>query len=306
MSPVVDSLHARPFDLPNGLRIQAVSPLETKCLYHEIFRENVYGQHGVTISDGDCVMDVGANIGLFAIRALSQRQRLQLFAFEPIPAVFDVLQQNVRAHQGDSQVTLANFGLADCEKEAIFDFNPFMTVWTSSRRDDVMGAVQPNTPALTLFAALVSDVGGAGAIPRWATRLLLASLKIAVLRQAELALAAVWWLAVRARRNRALQKHRCQLRTISSVMREHDIQHVDLLKVDVEGAELDVLRGVDDADWKKIRQVVLEVHDVDGRVEVVNGLLGGQGFDVEIDANRSAMARVGGIHMVYATRHPDG
>ncbi|CAM9553811.1 unnamed protein product, partial [Ectocarpus sp. 12 AP-2014] len=41
---------------------------------------------------------------------------------------------------------------------------------------------------------------------------------------------------------------------------------VDLLKVDVEGDELAVLHGIDDDDWPKIRQIALEVHDIDGRL----------------------------------------
>eukprot|EP00903_Cladosiphon_okamuranus_P007602 g7373.t1 len=52
-----------------------------------------------------------------------------------------------------------------------------------------------------------------------------------------------------------------------------EIATVDLLKVDVEGDELAVLHGIDDDDWPKIRQVALEVHDVEGRLAAVVGLL---------------------------------
>ncbi|QNP74396.1 FkbM family methyltransferase [Streptomyces roseirectus] len=48
---------------------------------------------------------------------------------------------------------------------------------------------------------------------------------------------------------------------------------VALLKIDVEGAELDVLQGIDAAHWPLIGQIVLEVQDLDGRLDAVLALL---------------------------------
>lgn len=48
---------------------------------------------------------------------------------------------------------------------------------------------------------------------------------------------------------------------------------IDLLKVDVEGCELRVLRGIDDASWQRIRMVSIEVHDVGTRMRDVLELL---------------------------------
>ncbi|HXA27608.1 MAG TPA: FkbM family methyltransferase [Candidatus Angelobacter sp.] len=52
-----------------------------------------------------------------------------------------------------------------------------------------------------------------------------------------------------------------------------DHRAVDLLKVDVEGAELDVLHGIDARHWPLIRQVVMEVQDLDDRLAQVCDLL---------------------------------
>jgi hypothetical protein len=65
----------------------------------------------------------------------------------------------------------------------------------------------------------------------------------------------------------------CQLRTLSEIIREQNIEQIDLLKIDVERSELDVLLGIEAQDWHKIKQVVLEVHDLDGRVQKVKELL---------------------------------
>ncbi|MEU3224787.1 FkbM family methyltransferase [Streptomyces sp. NPDC006976] len=57
-------------------------------------------------------------------------------------------------------------------------------------------------------------------------------------------------------------------------------REIALLKVDVEGAEPDVLLGVDDAQWPRVRRVIAEVCDLDGQLERVCGILRGHGFEV--------------------------
>lgn len=47
---------------------------------------------------------------------------------------------------------------------------------------------------------------------------------------------------------------RCAMTTVSALMAEHDLERIDLLKIDVEGAELDVLRGIRPEDWPRISQ----------------------------------------------------
>ncbi|HEU5132300.1 MAG TPA: FkbM family methyltransferase, partial [Pyrinomonadaceae bacterium] len=80
----------------------------------------------------------------------------------------------------------------------------------------------------------------------------------------------------------------CRLRRLSSVIREEQIEQIDLLKIDVQRAELDVLRGIDSDDWNRIKQVVLEVHDrkgseSEGRAEEIRELLQTHGFAVVVE-----------------------
>src|SRR6185295_8129882 len=69
------------------------------------------------------------------------------------------------------------------------------------------------------------------------------------------------------------QTFTCRLKTLSEVMRDERVKKIDLLKIDVEKGELEVLAGIDEADWPKIDQIVMEVHDLDGRVRKVTELL---------------------------------
>ncbi|WP_186763364.1 FkbM family methyltransferase [Lentzea tibetensis] len=107
---------------------------------------------------------------------------------------------------------------------------------------------------------------------------------------------------------------RVDVDTLSAVLeRRSDLDRIDLLKIDVEGAELDVLRGVGAANWPRVDQVVVEVHDRDGRLADVLALLGAQGFRTSSQASslltESADLREAGAedvppgdYLVYATR----
>ena len=100
------------FVLPNGLKIYAQSEIGASALYHEIFNSKTYLQHGIEVSDGDCVFDVGANVGLFSIFLSQSYGGLRLFAFEPIRQTFSLLEKNVGLHLNGSHAKLFNFGLS--------------------------------------------------------------------------------------------------------------------------------------------------------------------------------------------------
>lgn len=96
------------------------------------------------------------------------------------------------------------------------------------------------------------------------------------------------------------QNSRCAVRTLSSILDDEysDIERIDLLKIDVEGSELLVLRGISKAHMKLIQQLVLEVHDVDGRLAEVLELLTMSGFDCSTESGESGAL----AFIVYATR----
>jgi FkbM family methyltransferase len=48
----------------------------------------------------------------------------------------------------------------------------------------------------------------------------------------------------------------CPMCTVSDLIQRYELQQVDLLKIDVEGAEVDVLLGVKEKHWPLIQQVL--------------------------------------------------
>ncbi len=95
--------------LPNGLTVYALSANDTVMVYRDIFEDDCYRRHGVTIRDGDCILDIGANTGLFILYLNRISTSARVYAFEPVPEIFQVLRRNVEAHN-KLTVRLLNVG----------------------------------------------------------------------------------------------------------------------------------------------------------------------------------------------------
>jgi amino acid adenylation domain-containing protein/FkbM family methyltransferase len=88
--------------------------------------------------------------------------------------------------------------------------------------------------------------------------------------------------------------------TLSELLHEHDLDYVDLIKVSVPEHELDVLAGVDSADWPRIRQVVIEARGDSSTLESAVRLLEGHGFVVTTD--QDDLLRDLGPRILFARR----
>lgn len=75
--------------LQDGTAIYCLRKPEAKMLDHHV---DGYLQNGIEINDNDVVFDVGANIGVFGIRAIQKGQNVTVHCFEPIPDIADVLK----------------------------------------------------------------------------------------------------------------------------------------------------------------------------------------------------------------------
>lgn len=76
---------------------------------------------------------------------------------------------------------------------------------------------------------------------------------------------------------------------------------IDLLKIDVEGAELDVLHGIDDRHWPTVAHIVAEVQDVGDRLDEVLKLLDRRGFVTDV-CQPAMMSPEMGCRIVTARR----
>jgi amino acid adenylation domain-containing protein/FkbM family methyltransferase len=251
--------------MPNKMAIAYLNKNEVDAIYEEIFEDQVHTLDLITIEDGDCIFDVGANIGLFTLFASTRSRELNIFAFEPHPQLCEILRINSKLYVPN--VHVFECGLSNEEKSAQFTFYPRASVWSG-----FYGSPQEDE---NYFRAAVQTQGIAEALT-----------SIDELMEGRF----------------ESQTINCQLRRISDTIREHQLECVDLLKIDVERSELDVLDGIDEADWDKIQQLVIEVHNVNDRVGQIEAMLKGRGYEVTISQERLLVKT--DMHNVYATR-PD-
>jgi len=289
--------------LPDGTSVWAPSPLEAMVLYHELENGVAYTRHGIRVQDGDCVFDVGANIGLYSLLLLRAYRGLRLFVFEPIPFVYELLQRNLALYRGDAGVTSFDCALgreAGTAEGLISGFSFAATL----RPADVAGAVRSGTSQLDWIRAMIADFERLQLISPSRARRLDQALESPLRRP--LAVLTVLALATftRLRAGGGLRKRRfaCHIRSLSEVIREHKVARIDLLRIDVEGSECDVLSGLESELWPRVRQAVVEVHDIAGRVEEVAGLLREHGFLTAVDQEDWAIHRLLGIYTIYARR----
>jgi FkbM family methyltransferase len=104
--------------------------------------------------------------------------------------------------------------------------------------------------------------------------------------------------------SRLAPDHReCAVITLNQLVDDEGLECIDLLKIDVEKAELDVLAGISDETWIKVRQVVIEVHDIAGRVADILGMLQRRGFTTAHD--RDPRLADTSCFTVYGWHEPD-
>lgn len=212
-----------------------------------------YLQHGITIEENDIIFDVGANIGMFGLRAFQRYKSIRVFAFEPIPSIHEVLTANAKKFGGKAYHAI-NCGLSDAAGELSFTYFPNSPALSTAHDED--WDKDPKEFHKAVAGALRTS-------PMWYARMIPRFL--------------IGFVAKRLRAN--AQKVRCPLRTVSELMQEHNLPRIDLLKVDCEGAELAVLQGISDEHWPLVRKVVIEVHDIDGRLAKIKEILTKNGFD---------------------------
>ncbi|HEX6427646.1 MAG TPA: FkbM family methyltransferase, partial [Niastella sp.] len=100
---------------------------------------------------------------------------------------------------------------------------------------------------------------------------------------------------------RRQQDYVCSITTVSAIIHSHAIERIDLLKIDAEYAEWDILQGIEDRHWSSIRQVVMELHDIDDRLKKTKTLLQQQGFS-NITAMQQDIFAKTNIYQLYAIR----
>ncbi|MFJ2815838.1 FkbM family methyltransferase [Streptomyces sp. NPDC087294] len=248
-----------------ALRVAGLNRSETDFLHRELFTDNAYFRHGIALPPHAVVVDVGANIGMFTLRVARQSPGARIIAVEPVAELADAVALNAELHDMDATVLRCALGRA--EGETAFTFYPHNSVMSGRFAD-------PDEDLDVLKGYLLTGENA--------------------YQGTQLDRMAADRMTARPRR--------VPVTTLTTVVHTHHLDRIDLLKIDVEKAEADVLDGIDDTVWPRIDRIVMEVHDVEGRLADVVARLRARGFWTTTDQD-PRLTRTP-CHNVYA-RRPD-
>ncbi|MCM4083112.1 FkbM family methyltransferase [Paractinoplanes hotanensis] len=213
-------------------------------MYRNIVTGRSYLQHGVTIRPGDTVIDVGANVGIASLAFSWEAPGVRVLAFEPARDAHEALVANFAEHGVDGHVF--DHALSDHDGAATLTNYPESTAMTSLHAD--------RDYDVALTRTFLTNSGFAG-------------------RDIE--------DMMRGRHRTETQE--CATRTLSAVIDEQGLTGIGLLKINVEKAEHEVLRGLAERHWPLVRQVVLQLHDMGGRLQELRADLTVRGLRVTVD-----------------------
>jgi thioester reductase-like protein/FkbM family methyltransferase len=257
--------------LPNNLAITHLHKNETDFLYKEIFEVQAYVKHGITIHDGDCIFDVGAHIGLFTLFLHLTSRNVKIYSIEPNPMVFECLRLNTSFYEVDT--TLFNCGLSNTIRTADFTSYPEFTILSGFYADE-----HEEKEVVRSFIRKQHQHEGTA---EQVSENVLEEMLSEKFKSTTIPI---------------------QVRTLSDIIEENSVERIDLLKINAEKSEFDILEGIKDQHWGKIRQIAMEVHDIDGRLTQVKALLNKYGYHFNIEQDWSLEQTPTTNYYIYAVQ----
>lgn len=250
------------YSLPDGRMINCTNRLTASVVCQE-FTEGAYADCVSRLRPGDTVIDVGAHVGLISLMLAKEVADLRVIACEPAPPSFACLTNNFARHI--PRGTAVNVAVGSESRDVTLTYYPNSEVMSTVFVDE-------DDDRRTLEAGLTS-----------------AGIESQAERDGFISLC----------RSDAVE-FPVRMITLTELFAEHGVGDVGLLKVDVERAELEVLRGIDDKYWPSIRTVAAEVHNIDGRLEATASLLKEKGFQLH-NAGEELYESTS-LHMITASR----
>jgi FkbM family methyltransferase len=180
--------------------VHCICSLDSHHMFASTWYTRVYDVPGVPIRKGDVVVDIGANQGFFTCYAAQKGARV--YAFEPVPELFERLRLNVQRNGFADRVTLEPYAVGGASGTA------------------------------EMFVSSSLGGGQSTILPEFAR-----NANVPISRRITV---------------------RCK--TLPQILAEFSLRSVRLCKMDVEGAELQILRTLNYALLARIQSLVLEYH----------------------------------------------
>lgn len=230
--------------LPDGTPWHCPVKSDALMIWREIFDDECYREAVADVPSGGTIVDVGAHTGLASLYFSRVVPGARILALEPAAILHRCLTLNLSQQVRGAKPFRCALGRA--EGTAAFTYYPHAPC-----QSGLYAEAAKDRRASSEYLANNGIIGDAAAY-------LLEGMH-------------------------KPQMEKVYVTTLSAVLRERGMESVDLLKVDVERAELDVLSGVDDVDWPHIRTIVMEIHEDNNQLERCLALLGERGYAIDVD-----------------------
>jgi FkbM family methyltransferase len=205
-------------------------------VYNEIFLENDYqylDTKHFNKNNKEIYFDVGGNNGIYSLYLNDKNDNIEVHVFEPIKDLYDNIQWNINQNKKrDNNYIINNIGLGNKNENLKINFMPNAD-GLSTIKDDLEDKKTNmihskcenfNYPLLyPLCKNIVSNL----------------------LNEERL----------------KVEKKDIKIVRFSDYIKEHNINFVDKIKVDIEGYELEFLEGINKEDFSKIGAFVIEVEN---------------------------------------------
>lgn len=274
--------------LPNGTTLDVIYGGEENWeLTTHIDHVKQYLRNGITLKENNVVFDVGGNIGLFGIYLYDMFQdNIKVHSFEPILGTYVQLEKNY-GNLNSSNMKHYNFGLSDTDKK--LEFTHF-----------------PNAPGLSTYKPEYMNIANV----------------MEEINQKDVEIPVFFNHSEEEIKTRDLERFKrlhtilglkkmfqestveCEVLSLDSFLEKHkEITKIDLLKVDVNGSEADIFRGISQINWNRIHQIVFESPRNEEEIDVIAALFSDAGFvNIIIDRQEPILNKGMNYTLVYACR----
>jgi FkbM family methyltransferase len=169
------------------------------------------------------IFDIGACIGLFSLHLAKRYPNSKIFSFEPIPESYDIFCKNITNNDINNIIAI-NKGLYSEEKSVIFSLPKPETLKPHVLQKDGM----PGLGRYTMFNTSTTKLERAkeGFLKDW---------------------------------DNGVKEVEAVLTTINNITNKYNIKYADIIKLDCEGAEVDILRSNNDF-FKNSKVIFAEHH----------------------------------------------
>lgn len=238
-------------------RLQFKGLINYVFIFNEIFTEGTYDDVLPETGKASRIFDIGGNIGLYSLYLNGKYKNLDIHTFEPIPALYENLKHNVTVNEDPTnKITVNNFGLSDKEETVTIHYFP---------KASGLSTIQPD---LERKAGLLKSGFGTSKL-------------MDVL------------LAIFSKTHYVAELVNVKLQRLSNYIDSHNIDRIDIMKIDVEGYELQVLRGIEDRHFPIIRSFMIEIENYrDGYQSDIVAILEKHNYDVSIQKGGDAWSFV--------------